>query len=102
MPDGRILIADDEDGLRWVLEKGFRGAGYQVTAVKDGTAALAEAQAQPFDLILLDVRMPGIDGLTLLKQIREKRGDAQVVITAAHGTTETAIQAMPQGAYDYP
>ena len=67
----RILIADDEDSLRWVLEKGFRGAGYQVTAVKDGTAALALIEAQPFDLVLLDVRMPGIDGLTLLKQVRE-------------------------------
>jgi two-component system nitrogen regulation response regulator GlnG len=101
MADGRILIADDEDGLRWVLEKGFRGAGYQVTAVKDGTAALAEAQAQPFDLILLDVRMPGLDGLALLKEIRERRADAQVVIMTAHGTMETAIQAMQQGAYDY-
>src|SRR5213592_1207852 len=72
MAEGRILIADDEDGLRWVLEKGFRGAGYQVTAVKDGTSALREAEAQPFDLILLDIRMPGIDGLTLLGRIRGK------------------------------
>jgi two-component system, NtrC family, nitrogen regulation response regulator GlnG len=101
MAEGRILVADDEDGLRWVLEKGYRGAGYQVTAVKDGVSALAESQAQPFDLILLDVRMPGIDGLTLLKQIREQRPDAQVVIMTAHGTMETAIQAMQQGAYDY-
>jgi two-component system, NtrC family, nitrogen regulation response regulator GlnG len=99
--EGRILIAEDEDGLRWVLEKGFRGAGYQVTIVKDGTAALAQAEAQPFDLILLDIRMPGIDGLTLLKQIRDQRADAQIVIMTAHGTVETAIQAMQQGAYDY-
>src|SRR5580765_2737615 len=101
MPDGRILIADDEDSLRWVLEKGFRGAGYQVTAVKDGTAALREAAAGPFDLILLDIRMPGIDGLSLLKQVRDKRPDAQVVIMTAHGTMETAVQAMQDGAYDY-
>jgi len=101
MSDERILIADDEDGLRWVLEKGFRGAGYQVTAVKDGAAALREAEAQPFDMILLDIRMPGIDGLTLLKQVRERRPDAQVVIMTAHGTMETAVQAMQDGAYDY-
>ncbi|HEV8457500.1 MAG TPA: sigma-54 dependent transcriptional regulator [Methylomirabilota bacterium] len=101
MPDERILIADDEDGLRWVLEKGFRGAGYQVTAVKDGAAALREAEAQPFDMILLDIRMPGIDGLTLLKQVRARRPDAQVVIMTAHGTMETAVQAMQDGAYDY-
>ena len=101
MPDGRILIADDEDSLRWVLEKGFRGAGYQVTAVKDGTAAFAQIESSPFDLILLDVRMPGMDGLTLLKRTRELRPDAQIVIMTAHGTMETAIQAMQQGAYDY-
>src|SRR3990172_7477207 len=102
MAEGRILIADDEDGLRWVLEKGFRGAGYQVTAVKDGTAALREAEAQPYDMILLDVRMPGIDGLSLLKQVREKRADAQVVIMTAHGTMQTAVQAMQAGAYRAP
>ena len=101
MPDGRILIADDEDSLRWVLEKGFRGAGYQVTAVKDGTTAFAQIETGPFDLILLDVRMPGMDGLTLLKRTRELRPDAQIVIMTAHGTMETAIQAMQQGAYDY-
>src|SRR5262245_65926153 len=101
MAEGRILIADDEDGLRWVPEKGFRGAGDQVTAVKDGGAALTEVRSEPFDLILLDVRMPGIDGLTLLTQIRGERPDAQVVIMTAHGTMETAIQAMQQGAYDY-
>src|SRR5258705_2251146 len=101
MPDGRILIADDEDSLRWVLEKGFRGAGYQGTGVKDGTAALKEVEAGPFDLILLDVRMPGIDGLSLLKQVRDKRPDAPVVIMTAHGTMETAVAAMQQGAYDY-
>ena len=98
---GRILIADDEDSLRWVLEKGFRGAGYQVTAVKDGTAAPREVEGGPFDLIVLDVRMPGIDGLSLLKQVREKRPDAQVVIMTAHGTMETAVAAMQDGAYDY-
>jgi two-component system nitrogen regulation response regulator GlnG len=101
MPEGRILIADDEDSLRWVLEKGFRGAGYQVTAVKDGTAALREVESGPFDLILLDIRMPGIDGLSLLKQVRAGRPDAQVVIMTAHGTMETAVAAMQDGAYDY-
>jgi two-component system nitrogen regulation response regulator GlnG len=98
---GQILIADDEDGLRWVLEKGFRGAGYTVTAVKDGSAALREAEAQAYDLVLLDVRMPGIDGLTLLGQLRARRPDSLVVIMTAHGTMETAVAAMQQGAYDY-
>ena len=101
MGEGRILIADDEEGLRWVLEKGLRQAGYRVTAVKDGESALREVQAEPFDLIFLDVRMPGMDGLTLLGQLRGLRPEAQVVIMTAHGTMETAIQAMQRGAYDY-
>jgi two-component system nitrogen regulation sensor histidine kinase GlnL len=56
----RILIADDEDSLRWVLEKGLRGAGYDVTSVKDGTAATRAVEAEAFDLVFLDIRMPGL------------------------------------------
>ena len=97
----RILIADDEDSLRWVLEKGLRQAGYEVTSVKDGTAATRAAEAEAFDLIFLDVRMPGVDGLSALARIRELRADACVVVMTAHGTMETAIQAMQRGAYDY-
>ncbi len=101
MAEGKILIADDEEGLRWVLEKGLRQAGYRVTAVKDGESALQEAEAEPFDLIFLDIRMPGIDGLTLLGRLRQSRPDAFVVIMTAHGSMETAITAMQRGAYDY-
>jgi two-component system nitrogen regulation response regulator GlnG len=97
----RILIADDEDGLRWVLEKGFRQAGHDVVCVKDGETALRTAQAEPFDLVFLDVRMPGLDGLTVLRRLREARPDATVVVMTAHGTMDTAIQAMQHGAYDY-
>jgi two-component system nitrogen regulation response regulator GlnG len=96
-----ILIADDEDGLRWVLEKGFRGAGYEVTSVADGAAALREVEGQPYDLLFVDVRMPGLDGLALLERVRAARPDAQVVVMTAHGTMETAISAMQRGAYDY-
>jgi len=97
----RILIADDEDSLRWVLEKGLKQAAYDVTAVKDGESAVRAFQAEPFDLVFLDVRMPGIDGLTALARLRELRKDAQVIVMTAHGTMDTAIQAMQKGAYDY-
>src|SRR5438105_4944929 len=97
----RILVADDEDSLRWVLEKGLRQAGYEVTAVKDGAAAIRAVEDEAFDLIFLDVRMPGMDGLTALGKMRERRPDACVVVMTAHGTMETAIQAMQRGAYDY-
>jgi two-component system nitrogen regulation response regulator GlnG len=96
-----ILIADDEDSLRWVLEKGLRQAGYEVTSVKDGAAAVRAVEAGPFDLVFLDVRMPGLDGLAALARMREVRADACVVVMTAHGTMETAIQAMQRGAYDY-
>ena len=97
----RLLIADDEDSLRWVLEKGLRQAGYEVTAVKDGEGALRTFEAEPHDLVFLDVRMPGMDGLATLAKLREIRPDAHVVVMTAHGTMETAIQAMQRGAYDY-
>ena len=96
-----ILIADDEDSLRWVLEKGLRKAGYEVTSVKDGAAAIRAVEGEPFDLVFLDIRMPGVDGLAALARMREARPDACVVVMTAHGTMETAIQAMQRGAYDY-
>jgi two-component system nitrogen regulation response regulator GlnG len=99
--DARILIADDEDSLRWVLEKGLRQAGYEVTSVADGDSALRAFADSPFDLVFLDIRMPGMDGLTALARLRELRSDAHVVVMTAHGTMETAIQAMQRGAYDY-
>ncbi len=99
--DPKILLADDEDGVRWVLEKGLREAGYEVTSVGDGEAALRHAEAEPYDLIFLDVRMPGLDGLTVLARLRSSRPDALVIVMTAHGTMETAIQAMQRGAYDY-
>ncbi|OLD32099.1 MAG: nitrogen regulation protein NR(I) [Candidatus Rokubacteria bacterium 13_1_20CM_2_68_19] len=101
MMAARILIADDEDSLRWVLEKGLRGVGYDVTSVKDGEEAVRVFEAQPFDLVFLDVRMPGLDGLTALERIRDLRPDVYVIVMTAHGSMDTAIKAMQRGAYDY-
>ena len=97
----RILVADDEDSLRWVLEKGLRGVGYDVTSVKDGEEAVRVFEAQPLDLVFLDVRMPGLDGLTALERIRDLRPDVYVIVMTAHGSMDTAIKAMQRGAYDY-
>jgi two-component system nitrogen regulation response regulator GlnG len=84
-----------------VLEKGLRQAGYDVVAVKDGDSALRAFESEPFDLVFLDVRMPGVDGLTALARLRQMRADACVIVITAHGTMDTAIQAMQRGAYDY-
>jgi len=97
----RILVADDEDSLRWVLDKGLRQAGYDVTSVKGGEEALRAFAEAPFDLVFLDVRMPGIDGLTVLARLRQAHPDIAVIVMTAHGTMDTAIQAMQRGAYDY-
>jgi two-component system nitrogen regulation response regulator GlnG len=97
----RILVADDEESLRWVLERGLRQAGYDVVSVADGESAIRAFEAEPFDLVFLDVRMRGIDGLTVLDKIRAAHADASVVVMTAHGTMDTAIQAMQRGAYDY-
>jgi two-component system nitrogen regulation response regulator GlnG len=97
----RILIADDEESLRWVLEKGFRQVGYEVTTVADGEAAIQAFEAEPFDLVFLDIRMPRLDGLAVLERLRAIRSDACVVVITAHGTMDTAITAMQRGAYDY-
>ncbi|MEK7715458.1 MAG: response regulator, partial [candidate division NC10 bacterium] len=99
--NARVLIADDEDSLRWVLEKGLTQAGYDVTSVKDGPSTIRAFEAEPFDLVFLDVRMPGMDGLAALARLREIRPDATVIVMTAHGTMDTAIQAMQRGAYDY-
>jgi two-component system nitrogen regulation response regulator GlnG len=96
-----ILIVDDEESLRWVLERGLRQAGYEVTAVADGEAALKAFEADPVDLVFLDIRMPGLDGLTVLERLRVIRPDVCVVVMTAHGTMDTAIKAMQRGAYDY-
>ncbi len=97
----RVLVADDEDSLRWVLERGLRQAGYDVAAVKDGEEAIQAFGAEPFDLVFLDVKMPGMDGLTALERLRALRPDACVIVVTAHGTMDTAIKAMQRGAYDY-
>jgi two-component system nitrogen regulation response regulator GlnG len=97
----RVLVADDEDSLRWVLEKGLRHAGYDVVGVKDGESAVRAFEAEPFDLVFLDIRMPGLGGLDVLTQLRQRHDAVQVIVMTAHGTMETAIQAMQRGAYDY-
>jgi two-component system response regulator AtoC len=97
----RVLVVDDEPGLRQSLGLLLTDAGYTVIAEQDGRRGLERAVAEPFDLILCDVRMPEMDGLTFLRKFREKGGSALVIVMSAYGGEDAAIAAMKEGAYDY-
>jgi two-component system response regulator AtoC len=97
----RVLVVDDEPGLRQSLGLLLSDAGYAVTAESDGRRALERALAEPFDLVLCDVRMPEMDGLAFLRAYRTKGGTALVIVMSAYGGEDAALAAMKEGAYDY-
>ncbi len=97
----RVLIVDDEPGLRQSLGLLLADAGYEVAAESDGKRALERALAEPFDLVLSDVRMPEMDGLAFLRAYRSRGGTALVIMMSAYGGEEAALAAMKEGAYDY-
>jgi two-component system nitrogen regulation response regulator NtrX len=96
-----ILIVDDEPGVRTALGGVLRDEGYTVDTVESGEACLERVVTQPYDVVLLDVWMPGIDGLETLQRLRERRVDAEVVIISGHGNVESAVRAIKLGAFDF-
>ena len=97
----KVLVVDDEPGLRQSLGLLLSDAGYSVTAESDGRKALERALAEPFDMVLCDVRMPEMDGLTFLRSYRSRGGVALVIMMSAYGGEDAALAAMKEGAYDY-
>ena len=97
----KVLVVDDEPGLRQSLGLLLTDAGYTVTAEQNGRRALDRATSESFDLILCDVRMPEMDGLTFLRNYRQRGGGALVIVMSAYGGEDAAIAAMKEGAYDY-
>jgi two-component system response regulator AtoC len=97
----RVLIAEDEAHLGTLLENYLTGRGFQVTSRRDGRAALEAMKAEAYDVALLDIVMPELDGLEVLRQVREEPSPPEVIIITGNGTIETAISAMKLGAYDY-
>lgn len=97
----RILIADDEESMRFLLREVMRREGYVVSEASDGASALQMVREGTFDLVIMDVRMPGMDGMQALKEMRRIRPSLVVVMITAHGNTDLAIEAMRHGAYDY-
>ena len=97
----RILIADDNTGLRDVLVETFLSLGHEVKGVVDGLAAKAALQAESWDLLLTDLRMPGLDGVSLLQSLKDEGQPVSAIVMTAHGSVDTAVQAMHLGALDY-
>src|SRR6187455_2425349 len=96
-----ILIVDDEPGVRTALTGVLRDEGYTVEAVPSGEACLERVTRGAVDLIVLDVWLPGMDGLATLARLRERQVDAQVVLISGHGNIESAVRAIKMGAFDF-
>ncbi|MGH9240309.1 MAG: sigma-54-dependent transcriptional regulator [Vicinamibacterales bacterium] len=96
-----ILIVDDEPGVRSALSGVLRDEGYNVDAVDSGEACLDRLSRRVFDVVVLDVWLPGMDGLATLARMRERQVDAQVVIISGHGNVESAVRAIKMGAFDF-
>jgi two-component system, NtrC family, response regulator AtoC len=97
----RILIVDDEPSLRKVLAAMLRRAGYGVQTAEDGHAAVRALEENAFDLVVSDLRMPGMDGIELLGWCRNRYPGLPVVLITAHGTVDSAVEAIKLGAHDY-
>jgi two-component system nitrogen regulation response regulator GlnG len=97
----KILIADDDESMRWVLAKAFGPPKYQSETVADADSALQKLGESRSDILLMDIRMPGMSGLEALSQAKLIQPDLAVIIITAYGTMMTAIEAMKWGAYDY-
>jgi NtrC-family two-component system response regulator AlgB len=97
----RVVVVDDDPAIRRTLEILLRGDGHDVTSVASGEAALAALQRAPADVALVDLQLPGMHGTELLRRLRDAHPDCAVVINTAHGSIETAVDAMKAGAFDY-
>lgn len=97
----KVLIADDEKNLRWVLNKSLMREGYKILEAEDGEEVFKILQKEEPDLILLDYKMPKMDGMMVLKKLKENDLKIPVIMITAHGSIESAVEAMRLGAIDY-
>ena len=97
----KILIVDDEMSVRNSLREWFLEDGFAVETAEDGNAALQRMHSGPYDIVIIDLKMPGMDGITLERKIREIDKDAAIIILTAFASVETAVEALKLGAFDY-
>ena len=101
MDQGKILIAEDEESLRFVLKQALENEGYWVQAAASGQAACQALNETSFDVALMDIKLPDVDGLTLLKETKDAGIDTAMIVMTAQNTMRNAIGAMKNGAFDY-
>jgi DNA-binding NtrC family response regulator len=97
----KVLLVDDEEDFLSTLAERLEARGLKVNAVTSGEEAVAKVDEQSFDLIVLDLAMPGIDGLETLKRIKAKQPEAEIIILSGQGSIKTSIEAMKLGADDF-
>src|SRR5438128_9160945 len=96
-----ILIVDDEPGIRQSLKGVLEDEGYKASVAESGEACIESLRKRPFDVVLLDVWLPGMDGLETLEKVREIENAPEVIMISGHGTIETVVRATKLGAYDF-
>ncbi len=99
--NNRVLIVDDDEVVRWSYQRSLQSVACDVAAATDGEEALQTMERNPFDVVLLDMRMPGRDGLSVLRAIKQKWPESEVVIITGYPTVDSAKEAVRLGAHDY-
>lgn len=97
----KILVIDDEQGLRDMLSFELGQQGYEVVTASNGKEGIKKAKEEKFDLVISDIKMPGMDGITVLEEIKKIDPQMEVIMATGYGTMETAIESLRKGAYDY-
>jgi len=97
----KILIVDDEKNIRNTLLQALEPLGLEPDAAVNGEEALGKLKESEYGIVLLDLKMPGMDGMEVLRRIRQRHGDVRVVMITAHGTIDSAVEAMKLGAVDF-
>ena len=97
----QVLIVDDEPNLRKILAAQLSRDGYEVMLAEDGEQGLTMLRENHIDLIVTDLKMPKVDGMTLLREALRESPDLPIVMITAHGTVDTAVEALKLGAFDY-
>jgi two-component system, NtrC family, response regulator AtoC len=97
----KILVADDEAGIREFMGDALEADGHTVVPARDGREAAQLLDKSGFDVVVTDLKMPGLDGMALLRKVREEQPEVEVIVLTAHGTVATAVEAMKLGAFEY-